>query len=117
MPAYRRGYRTQTHPRITYLDQIAGDIPAGDIQPPGEVRQREAFVYWANVSDSIPRIHHHTGQQPWKVERRSRIRSCRLRLRLSREHKRWLHNSRESCVENKPGNPAASPTSTDPPAL
>ncbi|TNN40414.1 hypothetical protein EYF80_049428 [Liparis tanakae] len=44
-----------------YLDEVAGDVPAGDVQPAGQVRQAEAFVHRTDVSHPVARVHHHAG--------------------------------------------------------
>ena len=44
------------------LGKIPGNIPPSHIQPPCKVRERKAFIYWANVSDAISRVHYYTSQ-------------------------------------------------------
>lgn len=46
-----------------YLDEVARDVPAGDVQAPGQVRQAEALVHWADVCHAVARVHHHPSQQ------------------------------------------------------
>ena len=46
-----------------YLDEVACDVPSGDVQPAGQVGQREALVHRTDVGDPVTRVHHHAGQQ------------------------------------------------------
>lgn len=47
---------------FAYLDKISGNIPSSNIQSSGKVRERKAFINWANVSYTISRVHHHSSQ-------------------------------------------------------
>lgn len=46
-----------------YLDEVACDVPSGDVQAPGQVRQAEALVHGADVCHAVARVHHHPSQQ------------------------------------------------------
>lgn len=45
---------------MTHLDQVFGDIAAGNIEAASQVRQRKALIHGHNVCDTITRVHHHT---------------------------------------------------------
>lgn len=46
-----------------YLDKVARDVPAGDVQASRQMRQTEALIHWTDVRYAITRVHHHTGQK------------------------------------------------------
>lgn len=59
-----------THSCLTgYLDEVAGDVSACNVQAPCQVGQAEALVYWTDVRYAIARVHHHTGQKTWSTNK------------------------------------------------
>lgn len=48
-----------------YLNEVAGDVPACDVQASRQVGQTETFVHWTNVRHAVTRIHHHTREKAW----------------------------------------------------
>lgn len=50
-----------------YLDEVASYVPSCDVQASGQVRQREALVHRTDVSDAVPRVDHHAGQESCKT--------------------------------------------------
>lgn len=46
-----------------YLDEVAGDVPACDVQASRQVGQAEALIHWTDVCHAIPRVDHHTSQK------------------------------------------------------
>lgn len=49
-----------------YLDKVARDVPASDVQASRQMRQAEALVHWTDVRYAVTRVHHHTGQKALK---------------------------------------------------
>lgn len=47
-----------------YLDEVAGDVPACDVQASRQVGQAEALIHWTDVCHTVTRVYHHTGQKP-----------------------------------------------------
>lgn len=46
-----------------YLDKVAGDVPACDVQASRQVREAEALVHRADVRHAVARVHHDAGQK------------------------------------------------------
>ena len=55
--------RTVCYDWLDHLDEVAGDVPACDVQASCQVRQAEALVHWTDVCHTVTRVHHHTGQK------------------------------------------------------
>ena len=49
------------------LDEVSGDVPAGDIQSLGEMRQSEALVDRTDVSDAVTRVNNNSYQYQYFV--------------------------------------------------
>lgn len=49
-----------------YLDEVTCYVPPGDVEASGQVRQREALVDRADVSDAVTGVHHHASQESWQ---------------------------------------------------
>ena len=47
------------------LDEVARDVPTGNVQPASEVRQRKTLVDGADVSDAIATVDDHACEQAW----------------------------------------------------
>ena len=54
--------------QLAYLYQVTGDISASDVETFSDMRQREALIDRANVSDAIARVENDTGDQTLRVE-------------------------------------------------
>ena len=50
-------------------DQVAGDVPAGDVEPPGEVVQHRALVHGHDVCDAVAGVDDHARRQTLRVQR------------------------------------------------
>lgn len=50
----------------SYLDEVASDVPACDVQTSGQMRQTESFIDWTDVSHTVTWVHHHTSQKTWE---------------------------------------------------
>jgi hypothetical protein len=50
------------------LDEVTGDVTAGDVETTGQVGQREALVHGHDVGHTVARIDDHTSQQTLGVE-------------------------------------------------
>lgn len=48
---------------MQYLDEVACNVPSCDVKASGQVRQGEALVHRTDVSDTVPRVDHHSSQQ------------------------------------------------------
>lgn len=46
-----------------YLNKVARDVPAGDVQASRQMRQTEALIHWTDVRYTVTRVYHHTGQK------------------------------------------------------
>lgn len=46
-----------------YLDEVAGYVPACDVQASRQVGQTEALIHRTDVCHTIARVYHHTGQK------------------------------------------------------
>lgn len=48
-----------------YLDEVARDVSAGDVQSSCEVGEREALIHGTDVSHTITRVYNHPSEQAY----------------------------------------------------
>lgn len=46
-----------------YLDKVAGDVPASDVQTSRQVREAETLIDRTDVCHTIARVHNNAGQE------------------------------------------------------
>lgn len=46
-----------------YLDKVAGDVPASDVQTSRQVREAETLIHRTDVCHTVTRVYDYTGEK------------------------------------------------------